>query len=1042
MKSLKTLTNIFLLFLLFLPISSYSQKHKKKKLANSPLSFEIPKSIQWRSIGPYRGGRASSVSGVINQPNVFYFGSTGGGVWKTENGGQSWKNISDGYFGGSIGAVAVSESDPNIIYVGTGEETVRGNVSPGYGGFWKSYDAGKTWKKLNLNIDQVQIGRIRINPKNSNIVFIAVIGDLFKNSKERGIYKSIDGGKSWKKVLYVNEKSGGNDLVFEPGNSRVLYASTWNIRRTPYSLESGGLGSYLWKSTDGGESWKNISSHAGLPKGIWGKIGITVSTVNPSLVYALIENENGGLYKSLDGGITWKLINDDRSLRQRAWYYTRIYADTEVLDRVYIMNVRFWRSEDGGKTFKNYNTPHGDHHDLWIAPEDNNRIVVADDGGAQVSYDGANNWSTYMNQPTAQYYRITTDNSFPYNLLVAQQDNSTQRVPHRVNSGSISERNWEFSAGGESAHLAADPINPNIVYGGSYGGYLTRLNHETGESRSINVWPNNPMGHGAENMKYRFQWNFPIFFSPHNPKKLYTTSNHFHVTTNEGQSWDIISPDLTRNEAEKLGPSGGPITKDNTAVEYYATIFAACESPYEKDLLWSASDDGMIHLSKNGGENWEDVTPPIAPKHIMWNSVEPDPFIKGGLYVAGTLYKTGDYRPYLYKTKNYGKNWKKIIDGIPDNHFTRVLRADPKRKDLLYAGTESGVYISFDDGISWKPFQINLPLVPITDLTIKYDNLIAATQGRSIWMIDDLTPLHQINNEIIESDFHIFKPIDSYRMGYSGWGGSSIGGQNHHNGVEIFFNIDSVKTGSDSLKVSLEFLDLNKNSIKKFTNYSKANKLKVKNGSNSFIWNMRHENAEGFDGLIMWAAGLTGPKAVPGNYSAKLTVNGKTKETEFTILKDERSNSSIDDLQAQFNFLIQIRDKVTEIHKAIKEMRSIKSQLITFKSKIKDNEELVDKVKSLVDKINVIENELYQTKNKSRQDPLNYPIRLNNKLAHLTSVASNGNYKPTDQMIEVKNELIERINKKLNSWDSIKNKNLKNLNNEIRNSDIDLISIN
>ena len=1042
MKFLKNLINIFLLFLLFLPVSSYSQKHKKKKLANSPLSFEIPKSIQWRSIGPYRGGRASSVSGVINQPNVFYFGSTGGGVWKTENGGQSWKNISDGYFGGSIGAVAVSESDTNIIYVGTGEETVRGNVSPGYGGFWKSYDAGKTWKKLNLNIDQVQIGRIRIDPKNSNIVFIAVIGDLFKNSKERGIYKSIDGGKSWKKVLYVNEKSGGNDVVFEPGNSRVLYASTWNIRRTPYSLESGGLGSYLWKSTDGGESWKNISSHAGLPNGIWGKIGIAVSTVNPSLVYALIENENGGLYKSLDGGTTWKLINDDRSLRQRAWYYTRIYADTEVLDRVYIMNVRFWRSEDGGKTFKNYNTPHGDHHDLWIAPEDNNRLVVADDGGAQVSYDGANNWSTYMNQPTAQYYRITTDNSFPYNLLVAQQDNSTQRVPHRVNSGSISERNWESSAGGESAHLAADPINPNIVYGGSYGGYLTRLNHETGESRSINVWPNNPMGHGAENMKYRFQWNFPIFFSPHNPKKLYTTSNHFHVTTNEGQSWDVISPDLTRNEAEKLGPSGGPITKDNTAVEYYATIFAACESPYEKDLLWSASDDGMIHLSKNGGENWEDVSPPIAPKHIMWNSVEPDPFIKGGLYVAGTLYKTGDYRPYLYKTKNYGKNWEKIVGGIPNNHFTRVLRADPKRKGLLYAGTESGVHISFDDGISWRSFQINLPLVPITDLTIKYNNLIAATQGRSIWMIDDLTPLHQINNEIMESDFHIFKPIDSYRMGYSGWGGSSIGGQNHHNGVEIFFNIDSVKTGGDSLKVSLEFLDLNKNSIKKFTNHSKANKLKVRNGSNSFIWNMRHENAEGFDGLIMWAAGLTGPKAVPGNYSAKLNVNGKTKETEFTILKDERSNSSIDDLQAQFDFLIEIRDKVTEIHKAIKEMRSIKSQLITFKSKIKDNEELVDKVKSLVDKIKIIENELYQTKNKSRQDPLNYPIRLNNKLAHLTSVASNGNYKPTDQMIEVKNELIERINKKLNSWNSIKNKNLKNLNNEIRNSDIDLISIN
>ena len=1042
MKTLKQIFSILLLLLAF-PLITFSQKEKKKKVSNSLVSFEIPKSIEWRSIGPFRGGRASSVAGVIGQPNTYYFGATGGGVWKTKDGGQSWNNISDGYFGGSIGAVSVSMSDPNIIYVGTGEETVRGNVSPGYGGFWKSYDAGKTWEKLNLNVDQVQVGRIIIHPKNPDVVLIALIGDLFKNSKERGIYKTSDGGKNWRKVLYVNERSGGNDIIFDPGNPRVIYASTWNIRRTPYSLESGGNGSYLWKSTDEGNTWKNISNSDGLPKGILGKIGVAVSPVNPDIVYALIENKNGGLFKSLDAGKSWKLINKDRNLRQRAWYYTRIYADTKLEDRIYVMNVQFWRSEDGGKTFKSYDTPHGDHHDLWIDPLNNKRMIVADDGGAQVSYDDAKNWSTYMNQPTAQYYRVATDNSFPYNILVAQQDNSTQRIPHRVNRGGISEKDWESSAGGESAHLAADPLNPKIVYGGSYGGYLTRLDHETGESRSINVWPNNPMGHGAEDMKYRFQWNFPIFFSPHNKQKLYTTSNHFHQTSNEGQTWEVISPDLTRNEKEKLGPSGGPITKDNTAVEYYATIFAACESPYEEGLLWAASDDGLIHISKDSGNNWENVTPKNSPTHIMWNSVDPDPFVKGGLYAAGTLYKTGDYKPYLYKTKDYGKSWEKIDFGIQKNHFTRVLRADPKRKGLLYAGTESGVYVSFDDGESWNPFQHNLPLVPITDLTIKNNNLIAATQGRSVWLIDDLTPLHQLNHEVLSSDFHIFKPIGSYRMGYpSSRTNSSKNGINHHNGVKVFFNIDSTKVWKDSLRVSLEFMDSNKKTIKVFSNFSKENTLIVKNGSNSFVWNMRYNNAKGFDGLIMWAASLSGPKAIPGKYFAKLSINGKSKETEFFILKDERSKSTIDDLKDQFNFLIEIRDKISEIHQSISDMRLVTNQINTFKSKIENNKEIITKMKNLIDEIKVIENELYQTKNKSRQDPLNYPIKLNNKLAHLSSVAGNGNYKPTDQMIEVKNELIKKINQELKKWDLIKKEKLKNLNNEIKNIDIDLISIN
>ena len=1032
-------SSVFLIIFLFFLVDIKAQR--KNKSISQSINYEIP-NLNWRSIGPYRGGRASSVTGVSNSDNTYYFGATGGGIWKTTDSGQNWRNISDGFFGGSIGAISASESDPNILYVGTGEKTVRGNVSPGYGGFWKSDDAGETWKKMNLDIDQVQVGRIAIHPKNPDIVYIAIIGDLFKDSNKRGVYKSTDGGKSWRQVLFSNERSGAVDISIDKNNPRIIFASTWNIRRTPYSLESGGEGSGLWKSTDGGETWKNISDNEGLPSGIWGISGVSVSPVNSKKVFALIENKEGGLFRSDDGGSSWKKVNEDRNLRQRAWYYTRVYADTQNENRVYVMNVSFWRSEDGGKSFDRYRTPHGDHHDLWIDPENNKRLIVADDGGAQVSSDDANNWSTYMNQPTAQYYRVATDNSFPYNILVAQQDNSTQRVPHRVNSGGISERDWERSAGGESAHLAAKPDNPDIVYGGSYGGYLTRLDHSTGEVRSVNVWPNNPMGHGAEDMKFRFQWNFPIFFSPHDPNKLYTTSNRFHVTYNEGEKWEVFSPDLTRNEKEKLGPSGGPITKDNTAVEYYATIFAACESPYEKDLLWAASDDGLIHLSRDGGKNWEDVTPVNSPKYLMWNSVEPDPFVKGGLYAAGTLYKTGDFQPYMYKTKDYGKTWEKITNGIPNNHFTRVLRADPNKEKLLYAGTESGMYISFDDGISWNSFQLNLPLVPITDLTIKNNNLIAATQGRSLWMIDDLTPLHQLNKEVNNASMKLFKPIDSYRMGSPGRGTPRNAGKNHHNGVEVFFNIDD-KILDENTSVTLEFLDNEKKLIKKYDNQSDENALDINGEKNSFVWNMRYDDAKGFDGLIMWAASLRGPIASPGQYYVKLTVNEKSEEQSFNILKDPRSNSTDEDLKEQFDFLLSVRDKVSDIHQTIIDIRSSRSQLIDLKSKISDKyPDMENSISDVISRITLIEEKLYQTKNRSGQDPLNFPIRLNNKLAHLTSVASVGNFKPTDQMYNVRDELIGLIDKELKMWEDIKENDLVKLNSTILENNIQLITIN
>ncbi|MDC0654683.1 glycosyl hydrolase, partial [Flavobacteriaceae bacterium] len=690
--------------------------------------------LEYRLIGPFRGGRSAAVTGVPNKPNLYYFGATGGGVWKTQDGGNKWENISDGFFGGSIGSVSVAKSDPNVIYVGGGEKTVRGNVSSGYG-VWKSLDAGKTWNFSGLKNSR-HIPRITIDPNNHDIVYAGVLGNIYKSSDERGLYKSVDGGKNWKKILYSNEDSGVVDLIIDPTNSRVIYASTWNVRRTPYSLSSGGKGSALWKSEDSGDTWKEISLNKGFPDSTLGIIGVTVSPVNNEKVWAIVENKDkGGLYLSNDGGESWELINNERKLRQRAWYYTRVYADTQDENLVYVLNVRYHKSTDSGKSFKTYNAPHGDHHDLWISPENPERMIIGDDGGAQVSYDRGESWSTYMNQPTSQFYRVTTDNSFPYRIYAAQQDNSTIRINHRSLNGSITESDWEPTAGGESAHIAVDPLNNEIIYGGSYDGFLTRVNHESGSVRAINVWPDNPMGHGAEGMKYRFQWNFPIIFSKHNPKKLYTFSNQVHVTENEGQSWDIISPDLTRNDPNKLKSSGGPITQDNTSVEYYCTIFAAQESPLKEGLIWVGSDDGLVHLTKNAGETWDNITPKKMPEWMMINSIEPSSFDEGTCYIAGTKYKTGDFKPYIYKTTDFGKTWKKITNGINEEHFTRVVREDPENKNILYSGTETGMYISLDAGQNWQSFQLNLPIVPITDLTIKDNSLIVATQGRSLWIL-------------------------------------------------------------------------------------------------------------------------------------------------------------------------------------------------------------------------------------------------------------------------------------------------------------------
>ncbi len=1037
-ESIMKIYKVLILFVLLIIVHTDVAAQKKRTDTKTEVDVARYGNLNWRSIGPYRGGRAATITGVSDQPNLFYMGTTGGGVWRTTDGGQTWHNLSDGFFGGSIGAVAVSEWDPNVLYVGGGEKTVRGNVSYGYG-VWKTEDAGKTWTQVGLK-NARHIPRLRIHPKNPQLVYAAVLGDLYKSSEQRGVYRSKDGGNTWERVLYANADAGAVDLVMDPNNPRILYAATWRIRRTPYSLESGGQGSSIWKSTDGGDTWVNLKNRPGLPGGTWGISGITVSPKNSDRIWAIIENENGGVFRSDDAGETWELMNKERSLRQRAWYYTRIYADTEDEDQVYVLNVNYHHSKDGGKNFENFAAPHGDHHDLWIAPEDHQRMAIADDGGGQISFDGGQNWSTYHNQPTAQFYRVTTDNAFPYRIYGAQQDNSTVRIAHRTGGHFIGDRDWEPTAGGESAHLAPHPANSEVVYGGSYGGYMTRVNHETEEVWAVNVWPDNPMGKGAESLKYRFQWNYPIFFSPHDANKLYAASNYLHVSTDEGQSWQVISPDLTRNDKSKLGPSGGPITKDNTSVEYYCTIFAAVESPHEKGIIWVGSDDGLVHLTKDGGNSWNDVTPKELPEWSMINSLEVDPFHPGGMYLAATRYKWGDYQPLLFKTKDYGSSWEQITQGINPDHFTRVVRADPVFKGLLYAGTESGVYVSFNDGASWQSLQNNLPQVPITDLAVKNNNLIAATQGRSFWILDDLTVLHQ-QMEARGKDIFLFKPLDSYRMGGGNGDQSKTAGTNHPGGVLTYFYLSDT-TNMDTLRI--DYLTANGEVIRSFSTKPNTDQqeqsLDISPGLNGFHWNMRYPGAISFDGLILWGGNISGPLALPGTYQVRLRIGTRVETQNFNLIKDPRSSASDADLRAQFDLLQACIEKLNQTHQTIKHLRTVKKQLAETKTKLSE-EGLKEEASVIVNTLTDIEEALYQTKNESNQDPLNFPIRLNNRLSALANTVGFGDHAPTEQAKVFFEEVSSMIETQLNEWENIRTEVLPAFNQKVYQAKIDAVTI-
>ncbi|MEK6282820.1 MAG: glycosyl hydrolase [Acidobacteriota bacterium] len=1086
------------LFVLLTVVTVSLQAQPRPSASPAPSEADPLKALQWRSIGPFRGGRVTAVAGVSSQPLVYYFGATGGGVWKTVDGGINWEPISDGsVFGtGSVGAIGLSDSDPNTIYVGMGESPIRGNVSHG-DGVYKSTDAGKTWKRVGLE-DTRQISRIRVHPRNPDLVYVAALGHTFGPNEQRGIFRSKDGGKSWDKVLYRSDKAGASDLIFDPTNAHILYAGFWEVYRKPWTLESGGPGGGILKSTDGGDTWQELTRNPGLPRAMVGKVGITVSAANPDRLWAIVEADDGGVFRSDNAGRTWTKVNEERRLRQRAWYYTRIYADPKNADTVYVLNTGFYKSNDGGRTYSSISVPHGDNHDLWIAPDDPSRMINSNDGGANVSFNGGRSW-TEQDQATAQFYRVTVDNDFPYNIYGAQQDNSTVRIPSRTTEAGIRREDWYDVGGGESGWIAPSPKDSLIVFAGSYGGLLTRYDHRTGQLRNVTPYPNNPMGAGADVLKYRFQWNFPIFFSPHDSNTLFAGGNVLFRSLNEGQTWEVISPDLTRNDKSKQGSSGGPITKDNTSVEYYGTIFAAMESPVQRNVIWSGSDDGVVYITRDGGKNWENVTPPksLMPEWIQINSIEASPNDAATAYLAATMYKWDDNKPYLYKTNDYGKSWKKITSGIPNTAFTRVIREDPGKRGLLYAGTETGLYVSFDDGANWQPMQFNLPVVPITDLAVhkREQDLVASTQGRSFWVFDDLPLVQQLmeaGGANAARQNKLFRPENPYRMQGGGFPlpATATIGRNPPSGAVVYYSLKSKPTTD----VVLEFLDSSGKSIQKFTARApraqpaaavaapspgaqpgpaamgaaqvqtppdeppapsgeeseffgpgtRQPRVTTDVGLNRFVWDLRYPEAVRFPGMILWAGDMRGPRAVPGTYQVKLTVDGKTMTESFEVKPDPRLSTPAGDFVKQLEFGLKIRDKVSETHNAILQIRDVRKQVDDLVKRLAGQPSfkvINDAASTLKKNLTDVEETLYQTKNQSSQDPLNYPIRLNNKLASLAGVVASGDAAPTDQSYAVYGELVGQIDAQLTRLAQIMKTDVPAFNQLVRDQNVPAVTV-
>ncbi len=1034
--------------------------------------------LEWRNAGPFRGGRVVAVAGDPRDRNTFYFGSTGGGVWKTGDGGLYWENVTDGFFKrASVGGLAVSRSDPNVIYAGMGESCIRGNVSHG-DGVYRSTDAGKTWTHLGLEKTR-NIGQVRVHPDDPDTVYVAALGHAHGSNPERGVFRSRDGGKTWKRVLYRNERAGAIDLSIDANNPRILYASIWEAVRRPHELVSGGPGSGIFRSTDGGDTWTEISRARGLPKGTLGKVGIAVSPAKSGRVYAIVEAAEGAVFRSDDGGESWERGSEDRNLRQRAWYYNHIFADPKDPETAWVLNVDAWRSNDGGKTFVQMSIPHGDHHDLWIDPDDPNRMIEGNDGGGVVSFNGGESWSGVYNQPTSEFYHVTTDMNTPYRIYGCQQDNTSMSIPSRAPIAGVTAADNFQVGGGEAGHIAVRPDDPDIIYAGEYQGIITRHDRRTKQTRLISVWPEPSAGEGANAVKYRFQWTAPIALSPHDPNILYHCGNRIFRTRDEGETWETISPDLTRNDKSRQVPSGGPITKDNTGAEYYCTVFAFAESPVERGVLWAGSDDGLVHVSRDDGKTWKNVTPKGIGAWALMSIIDASPHDGGTAYLAANRYKQDDFRPYLFKTKDYGRTWTKITAGIPDDDFTRVIRADPAKRGVLYAGTETGVYVSWSDGARWNRLGGNLPVVPIHDLVIKDDDLVLGTHGRAFWVLDDLGPLRQYEGQTGRAALFEPKPYVRYRtdMGfpqppkigknYRMTGATMVTYRQRERptGEKVAINIDSGTNPPSGVLVqywlrdkakaeaTLAFLDARGKLIREFKSDPKAleeelkpeeapektppegtvgppptkdPKVAVLAGLNRFLWNMRYPDAAKIEGeggtWDAFEAQLAGPQVPPGSYRVRLKVAGETLEAPFEIHKDPRVSATQQDFETQTALALKVNQKLDETHQTINAIRRLKTQLDAWEARAKEQggqARLAKAAASLRQKASAIEAELVQVKAKSRQDTLNYPAKLNAKLASLGGYIGGADFAPTTGMRQVFEDVARRVDAQIAKWDAL-----------------------
>ena len=995
------------------------------------------KGMKYRVIGPFRGGRSLTASGIAGDPNTYYFGATGGGVWKSTDGALTWSPVFDKEGTSSIGSLAIAPSDPNIVYVGTGEACLRGNISHG-DGIYKTLDGGKTWKNIGLR-DSRAVGKLIVNPHNPDIAFVAALGHPYGPNTERGVFRTTDGGKTWEKVLYKDENTGAVDISFDPHNANILFASLWQVRRTPWTMDSGGPGSGLYRSNDGGTTWKRLEEH-GLPKGPYGRIGVAVAA-NSDRVFALIQAKDGGLFRSDDGGDSWQLVNVNRSLWQRAWYYMHVFPDPQDADTVYIADVDFYKSTDGGRNFNKVKVPHGDNHGMWIDSKNSRRMIVANDGGVTVSLDGGSTWTRQDNQPTAQFYHVITDNRAPYYVYGAQQDNSTIAIASRGDAGAIGRSEWYSVGGGEAGYIAPYPPDPEIVYAGDYEGTITRFDRHTGQTKNITVQPELSDGAGAANLEHRFQWTAPILISPHDPNTLYHGGERLFKTTDGGMHWVAISPDLTRNDKSKQQPSGGPIDIDDTGTEYYDTIFAVAESPLVKDLIWVGTDDGLLQITRDGGKNWANITPKGLPEWSRISQIDPSPHDAGVAYVAVDRHQNDDMHPYIFKTTDYGKTWSRITSGIPETTFVRAVREDPKKRGLLYAGTETGMYVSFNDGASWRSLQLNLPTAPIHDLTVKGDDLVLATHGRAFWILDDLSPLRQFNEQTAKDDVHLYTPATAYRMHNSDDSPKPVLlGQNPPPGAVIYYFVK----GEPKDETTVEILDASGAVVRKYSSKKTdeldepldpedkkpEKQIKVEAGLNRFLWDLHYEGASHIPDYYVYEYkdGVRGPLAVPGKYQVRLTVDGKSQTAPLELKLDPRVNVQPADLQKQFDLLTQIRDQLSRVSDTVNQIEDVRAQVGGLKRRLPENvstKPVISAAQDINQKLLAVRDDLIQVKVKSNEDSLSYPQKADAKLAFLAmGVGGESDSAPTEAASRQFDKLKNQVDEIVSRWLAIQKTDL------------------